>query len=221
MVPPGLTSDEVTNRREKFGVNRLPEPPTPSSAVRILRQLRDPLTALLVATGLITGIVLREWAETTAITAIVALNIAIAVVQERRAESAIAALDQLIAPTARVMRDGHLVTVAAGEIVMGDVVSVAAGDRVPADKVNELVHEGESAPPSLGDRHGELSCSSRLRSVHLGPSALESQSREQEAQPLQVTPGNLLERASVHTDLEEALAALASLVGTVRDGAAS
>lgn len=87
MVSPGLTSDEVTNRRQKFGMNRLPEPSAPSSAVRILRQLRDPLTALLVVTGFITGVVLREWAETLAITAIVLLNIAIAVVQERRAEA--------------------------------------------------------------------------------------------------------------------------------------
>ncbi len=155
MVSRGLSAEEVTARRERWGSNRLPQPPAPSPAVRVIRQLRDPLTSLLVATGLLTGFVLHEWTETTAIAAIVVLNIAIAVVQEHRAEAAIAALDRLVAPTARVMRDGHLVTVPADRVVLGDVVSIAGGDRVPADlrvlegesvAVDESVLTGESLP---------------------------------------------------------------------------
>ncbi|GIE95473.1 P-type ATPase [Paractinoplanes rishiriensis] len=64
---------------------------------------------------------------------VAAVNTTIGVVQEVRADSAIAALDQLAAPSARVVRDGQELLVPASDVVKGDLVRVEAGDIVPAD----------------------------------------------------------------------------------------
>ena len=85
--------------------------------------------------------------------AVVVLNTAIGVVQEVRAERAIAALDRLAAPRARVVRDDRVRHVAAAELVPGDLVRMDAGDVVPADlhlqeavtvEVDEAAMTGES-----------------------------------------------------------------------------
>jgi len=56
-----------------------------------------------------------EWAETLAILAIVLLNAALGLVQEERAERALAALANLSAPLAKVLRDGAMQSLPARE----------------------------------------------------------------------------------------------------------
>ena len=86
---------------------------------------------------------------------IVVLNAVIGVVQESKAEQALAALKKLAAPNAQVLRDGHQITVAARELVPGDIVLLEAGNYVPADlrlvssvnlKIEEAALTGESVP---------------------------------------------------------------------------
>jgi Ca2+-transporting ATPase len=93
---------------------------------------------------------------------VVVLNTGIGVTQQVRADRAIAALDSLTAPTARVVRDGADIVVAAAELVCGEVVRVEAGDVVPADlvlvdayrcQVDEAALTGESVP--VAREHGE------------------------------------------------------------------
>jgi Ca2+-transporting ATPase len=57
----------------------------------------------------------------------------IGTIQEFRAERAVAALREMAAPEAIVLRDGRAVTVAAADLVPGDVVVLEAGNVVPAD----------------------------------------------------------------------------------------
>ena len=64
---------------------------------------------------------------------IVVLNAVIGVIQESKAEQALAALKKMAAPNAQVIRDGHQITVPARELVPGDVVLLEAGNYVPAD----------------------------------------------------------------------------------------
>ena len=86
---------------------------------------------------------------------IVILNAVIGVVQESKAEQALAALKKMAAPNAQVLRDGHQLTVAARELVPGDLVLLEAGNYVPADmrlvttvnlKIEEASLTGESVP---------------------------------------------------------------------------
>lgn len=74
-----------------------------------------------------------DWVEPVVIVGIVLLNAVLGVVQESRAEAALAALQALSSPNARVRRDGQVRTVPASEVVPGDIVELEAGDLVPAD----------------------------------------------------------------------------------------
>ena len=135
------------------------------------------MAVLLLGAAAVSGLVLGEAAEAVAIAVIVVVNALIALVQEGRAERAMAALERLEAPTATVVRDGRPRVVAASVLVVGDHVLVQAGDRVPADLVvtagdgleaDESILTGESLPVAkrpggttatttpVGDRDGCL-----------------------------------------------------------------
>ncbi|MCP2329362.1 Ca2+-transporting ATPase [Hamadaea flava] len=150
----GLTSAEAAARRDRDGPNEVARPRPRHLVARILDQLRDPLVLLLLAAVVVT-IALGDLPDTAIIALVVVLNTTIGVVQQVRADHAIAALDTLSAPTARVVRDGHDVVVPAAQLVREDWVRLEAGDIVPADlvvayahrcQVDEAVLTGESMP---------------------------------------------------------------------------
>ncbi|MDG4838216.1 cation-transporting P-type ATPase [Micromonospora sp. WMMD967] len=146
-VPVGLDAAEAAARLRASGPNTVTPPPRQHLAVRILHQLTDPLVALLLAAAAVTT-VLGDYPDTAVIVLVVLVNTVIGVVQEVRADRAIAALDRLAAPAARVVRDGRELAVPAADLVPGDLVRVEAGDIVPADllliEANRL-HLDESA----------------------------------------------------------------------------
>jgi magnesium-transporting ATPase (P-type) len=93
--------------------------------------------------------------DTAVILAVVVINAAIGVVQEGRAEQALAAIRSMIGPRASVRRDGRRGVIPAREVVPGDVLLLEAGDRVAADGlivkarnllVDESILTGESVP---------------------------------------------------------------------------
>ncbi|MFC4149468.1 cation-transporting P-type ATPase [Micromonospora mangrovi] len=163
VAPVGLSAATAEARLRTDGPNRVAPPPRRHLAVRVLHQLTDPLVALLLAAAVLTT-VLGDHPDTAVILLVVAVNTAIGVAQELRADRAIAALDQLAAPTARVVRDGHDLIVPAAEVVRDDLVRVEAGDVVPADllltqasrlRLDESALTGEAAPVAR-DAGGEL-----------------------------------------------------------------
>ena len=92
-----------------------------------------------------------------AIFAIVLLNALMGYVQQSRAEQAVAALRQMSAAHANVIRDGARQSIPATELVPGDVILVEEGDTVPADarliqstalQTAEAALTGESLPVS-------------------------------------------------------------------------
>lgn len=136
----GLTTEEARRRLARFGPNELAERPRPTFWQMLLDQFRNFLVLLLIAAAVI-SIALGEIEEAVAIIAIVLLNAILGVIQERRAEEALAALKKMAAPDARVLRDGHRVTVPARELVPGDIVFLEAGNYVPADlRLTEAVN---------------------------------------------------------------------------------
>ncbi len=128
----GLGSAEAAARLRADGPNTVAAPRKRGLAGRIFRQLTDPLVALLLAAAVVTTL-LRDYPDTAVIVLVVLINTAIGVVQEVRADRAVAALDRLAAPTARVVRDGRDLVLPAADLVRGDLVRLEAGDVVPAD----------------------------------------------------------------------------------------
>jgi len=149
----GLTTAEVEQRLKEFGRNQLKEMPRPSFLSLLLDQLKDFVVMLLIAAAVI-SMALGETIDAVAILAIVVLNAVLGIVQERRAEEAIAALKKLSAPEAQVMRDGNRKTVPGELLVPGDIVYLEAGNFVPADlrlieSVNLNIEEASLTGESL------------------------------------------------------------------------
>jgi len=150
----GLTDDEAAARLAVYGPNELKEAPRPTVWARLLDQFRSFLVIILIAASII-SLLLGDYIEAGAIMAIVLLNAVLGVVQEARAEEALAALRKMTAPEARVIRGGHQQVVAARDLIFGDLVLLETGNYVPADvrlvesmnlKIEEASLTGESVP---------------------------------------------------------------------------
>jgi len=168
----GLSQEEARDRLLKYGANELTEKPRPGFLALLWDQFNNYLVIILIIAAVI-ALLLGEYVDSIAIMCIVVLNAVIGVVQESKAEQALAALKKMAAPNAQVIRDGHQITVPARELVPGDIVLLEAGNYVPADlrlvttvnlKIEEASLTGESVPvekkatlvldkeASLGDR---------------------------------------------------------------------
>jgi Ca2+-transporting ATPase len=129
---PGLARREAERRLAQFGPNIVAARPR-KGLLRIARQtLREPMFLLLLAAAAL-YLLFGDLAEGLFLSAGALLSFGLVIVQEARSERALAALNELAEPRARVMRDGALATIAARELVPGDVVVIAEGTRVPAD----------------------------------------------------------------------------------------
>jgi len=128
----GLSSAEAAVRLRRDGPNSLPAARRAPLWSLIAGQLRDPLIlVLIVAAGL--TLATGDWTDASVILFVIVVNTTVGVVQEVKAERAIAALSELTAPDARVLRDGEQRQLPAAEVVVGDVLVLAEGDIVPAD----------------------------------------------------------------------------------------
>ena len=158
-VPEGLTSDEASNRLQKYGKNELAKPKGKSLIRRFLEQLADPMIIILLVAAVVSGITAayanESFADVFIILFVVVINAVLGVYQESKAEKAIEALQQMTAATSKVLRDGEIAHVKSADMVPGDVVLLEAGDAVPADcriiesaslKIEEAALTGESVP---------------------------------------------------------------------------
>lgn len=150
----GLSDAEAAARLKRDGPNALRARPPKSLFAMLKEQCTDPMVLILIGASLLSAF-LGEWTEAAVIAAIVALNALIGVVQERKAQTALAALSRLSAPTARVLREGEESVIPAESLVAGDIVFLRDGDRVPADlrlldaaqlRIEESSLTGESVP---------------------------------------------------------------------------
>jgi Ca2+-transporting ATPase len=150
----GLTSAEAGQRLARHGPNQLTEKPRPTILELLVEQLRSFVVGLLIVAAVVSAVV-GEWIDAAAILAIVLLNAILGLVQEARAEEALAALKRMAAPEAHAVRDGRRVDVPAGALVPGDLVLLEAGNYVPADvrlleavnlQLDEAPLTGESVP---------------------------------------------------------------------------
>ena len=148
----GLTDSDAATRLAEYGPNRFVTPRRVTFRSVFLDEITEPMMLLLLAVAVLYSI----WGrleDTIAIVVIIAAVVFVEVFAEFRAKRVIAALGQLSAPTAHVVRDGRTVLLPTEEIVPGDVLPLRAGARVPADvrlldtygmRVDESALTGES-----------------------------------------------------------------------------
>ncbi|MBI5569570.1 MAG: cation-translocating P-type ATPase [Desulfomonile tiedjei] len=169
----GLSSEVAKQRLAEVGPNELREAPRPPFWKLLLEQFESFLVIMLIVASVISAL-LGDYVEAAAIMAIVLLNAIVGVVQESKAEEALAALQKMAAPNATVVRGGSRTTIPSRELVPGDIVILEAGNYVPADlrlveavnlRIEEAALTGESVPVGknaqvfleadipLGDRH--------------------------------------------------------------------
>jgi P-type Ca2+ transporter type 2C len=159
----GLSSAEAKARLASHGPNELAQQKPVPAWKKLLVQFCDPLVILLLVAALISTVLWVYGREATlpyeglAILAVVVLNAAMGYVQQAKAEQAVAALKQMSAAHANVIRDGQRRSIAAAELAPGDIIIVEEGDTVPADarliqvaalQTAEAALTGESLPVS-------------------------------------------------------------------------
>lgn len=155
----GLSSKQASERLEKYGPNKLKEAKKPSLFRRILAQLSEPMTIILLVASVVSAVTAiysnESFADVIIILAVVCINAFLGVYQEGKAEKAIEALQEMTAATSKVLRDGKQVVLRSDELVPGDILILEAGDAVPADgrilesasmKIEEAALTGESVP---------------------------------------------------------------------------
>lgn len=170
--PAGLSTADAAARLREYGANELPAAKRRSPFIRLAAQFNNALIYFLLASAVLAAL-LGHHVDASVILVVVLVNAVLGAVQEGRAEQALAGLRTILAPSARVLRDGQRQTIAVQQLVPGDIVQLEPGDRVPADLrllhsrsllIDEAILTGESAvsekleDPSpfdaaLGDRY--------------------------------------------------------------------
>jgi len=156
--PSGLTDAEATARREKYGPNELAE----KHGRTVWHILWEQVSSVMIVILLIAGVLALIFKggggppiDAIAIFSIVVLFVVLGVIQEHRAQKAIAALKKMSSPTVKVLRDGQVREMNAHDLVPGDLVKLETGSVVPADcrivesvnlRIQEAALTGESEP---------------------------------------------------------------------------
>ena len=158
-IKKGLSTEEVAKRQEQYGMNELREKKKKTLLQLFFSQFNDFLVIILLiaaAISIVLGIVEGHGlVDGLIILAIVILNSVLGVVQEQRANNALAALKKMSSPMAKVIRNGKAVEIKSEELTVGDIVLLETGDYVAADirllvstnlRSDESALTGESTP---------------------------------------------------------------------------
>lgn len=160
----GLSDEEVKQRQEKYGKNKLQEKKKESLFIKFLKQFNDFMIIILIIASIISAVVSKmqgenDYVDSIIIIGIVVFNALMGVIQEAKAEKSIEALKQMTPQIAKVIRNGKKIEINAEDLVKGDIIELEAGNYVPADcrileshnlKIEESSLTGETEP-SLKD----------------------------------------------------------------------
>lgn len=156
----GLTTAQVRQRQQQYGLNELQEKKT-SPLLRLLGYFWGPIPWMIEIAAILSGLV-QHWADFWIIIALLIFNAGVGFWQEFTAGNAVAALKKQLALRARVLRDALWQEIDAKQLVPGDVIRIRLGDVIPADvklvegdylSVDQSALTGESLPVSkqVGD----------------------------------------------------------------------
>ena len=150
----GLSKKQLTQAQAKYGLNKLPEEQGFYLVDAVLKQLKSPLSLVLLVAGIAT-IVLGAYLDTVVIFFAVTINVVVGVLQEGKAAKVFETLEKSQEKYATVLRMGKRQKVLAESLVPGDIVLLRGGITVPADirlltvknlAVNEAALTGEWLP---------------------------------------------------------------------------
>ena len=150
----GLTGAEAAKRLAEHGKNELARESSRNLITIIIEQFKDCMVLVLIAAAVVSAF-LGEFTEAFTVLGIVLANALLGTIQSWRTEKAVAALNAMSAPTARVLRDGEIRQTEARNLVPGDIIIISAGDRIGADgelieanalSCDESMLTGESIP---------------------------------------------------------------------------
>jgi len=150
----GLSTEEVKERRDQYGMNELPRKEGTNPVKLFLKQFKDFLILILfLAAGI--SIYAGQMANAYIIIGVILFNAIMGFIQEYKAEKAVEAIKKMVKKKAIVVRNGEQQTIKARELVPGDIVYLREGQTVPADcrlievknlRTTEATLTGEPAP---------------------------------------------------------------------------
>jgi Ca2+-transporting ATPase len=157
----GLTSEEVTKNRDKFGRNVLTPPPRDPWWALLLEKFDDPIIRILMIAAIIAigvGTINNEYLEGIGIIIAILLATVLAFLNEYKAAKEFDILNQVSDEVpVTVLRDGIYSKIPRKDIVVGDLAIVESGEEIPADgrlleavalQIDESKLTGESLPVS-------------------------------------------------------------------------
>ena len=180
----GLSSSDAEKRLSERGRNAFEKQKKRSLLRMVLAQFKDVSTIILLIAGALSlamsvvegGSVV----EPIVVFAVIAMNIVLAVTQEKSAENALEALGSLASPVCRVLRDGSVQEMDPSLLVPGDIIQLKTGDLIPADArlisaesfaADESSLTGESVPAekdAAASFEGEVPLGDRANCVFSG-----------------------------------------------------
>lgn len=134
----GLTSEEVLQRRKKFGWNKMSEEQE-SLVLKFLMFFVGPIQFVMEAAAVLAA-GLEDWVDFGVILGLLGLNAMVGFVQEFQAGSIVEELKKTLALAAVVLRDGRIQEIEAPEVVPGDILQMEEGTILPAD--GRVITEG-------------------------------------------------------------------------------
>ena len=152
----GLTSNEVNNRIEKYGLNSLPKKKKDSILKIFLSEFKDPIIYLLIF-AIIASFIAGEVIDAIAIIFIVLIDVIMGTYQENKANNTAEALENLVKEKTKVIRNGEIIEIDSKYLTIGDYVILESGDKISADlriveshnfMVDESILTGESVQVS-------------------------------------------------------------------------
>lgn len=156
----GLKLNEVKERQQKYGKNKIKDKPKETFIIKFVKQFNDFMIIILIIASIVSAVISyfqgeNDYIDSIIIIAIVILNALMGVIQEAKAEKSIEALQEMTPPKAKVIRERKTYEINAQDVVIGDIVILEAGNYVPADgriiesfnlKIEESSLTGETEP---------------------------------------------------------------------------
>ena len=128
----GLTTEEASERQEKYGLNVLPSKAEMTLLQHFLQQFKSPIIYILLLAALM-ALSIHEYTDAGFILLVLVVNAVIGTYQEYSASKKAQLLQNLIKANVMVLRDDVIHEINSRYIVPGDILIFEPGTKVAAD----------------------------------------------------------------------------------------